>query len=226
RRVSRASRRLSPGVWLNCRGERSEGSAALPRGRAVMAALLPDGEALDDDEAAAIAAPAEAQLVAARQACCEKDRILERDRGRWNHGGVGLERSAERVAADDVGECGTGGGRRLCRHQAREREKARQHGGFLLDPQRACEVGGLVRRLAAMTGNITGGAAEIGPIDLADAVIAEPGPDADGLRARLVSQETQRQLEALPIAIVPIFRDAHGRFPPPSVIHRAQRPRL
>ena len=44
---------------------------------AVLAALLPDGKALDDDHAAAFAAPAEPQLIAPRQALRQEDRVLE-----------------------------------------------------------------------------------------------------------------------------------------------------
>jgi len=47
------------------------------RRRAVLAALLPDGEALDHDHAAAFAAPTDAQLIAPRQALRQEDRVLE-----------------------------------------------------------------------------------------------------------------------------------------------------
>ena len=47
------------------------------RGRTVLAALLPDGEALDDEHAAAFAAPTEPKLIAPRQALREEDRVLE-----------------------------------------------------------------------------------------------------------------------------------------------------
>ena len=59
---------LGPGVKPSL-----DGSARL----AVLAALLPDGEALDDDHAAAFAAPAEAKLIAPRQALRQEDRVLE-----------------------------------------------------------------------------------------------------------------------------------------------------
>ena len=45
--------------------------------RAVLAALVPDGKALDDDHAAAFAAPAEPKLIAPRQALRQEDRVLE-----------------------------------------------------------------------------------------------------------------------------------------------------
>src|SRR6185312_16277702 len=202
-----------PSPWLPIVAAAGARSAQPRRGGAVVAALLPDGEALDDDHAAAVAASTEPKLIAPREAFREKDCVLERDRGRGDHGGVGLERGAERVSACDVRKGGAGGRGGLRRHQPREGEKARQDGGFLLDPQRAGEVGGLVGRLAAMAGNITGGASEIGPIELADAIVTEARPDADRLGARLVCQKTQRQLQALPIALVAVFRDAHGRFP-------------
>jgi len=51
-------------------------SAPLRRG-AVLAALVPDGKALDDDHAAAFAAPAEPKLIAPRQALRQEDRVLE-----------------------------------------------------------------------------------------------------------------------------------------------------
>src|SRR5215470_8312305 len=51
----------------------------------------------------------------------------------------------------------------------------------------------------------------VGAIELADAIVREAGPRADGLRARLVTQEAQRQLHARALAAVAIVRDAHAR---------------
>ena len=51
----------------------------------------------------------------------------------------------------------------------------------------------------------------VGAIQLADAIIRQAGPRADGLRARLVSQEAQRQLHARSLAAVTVVGDAHAR---------------
>src|SRR5579872_2302358 len=75
-----------------------------------------------------------------------------------------------------------------------------------------------------MAGSITGGAPQIRSIELADTVVAEPGPGTDRLRARLVCQETKRQIQPLPVAVVAVFRDAHGRFPLPSMSCRGEIP--
>jgi hypothetical protein len=52
--------------------------------------------------------------------------------------------------------------------------------------------------------------AEVGTVELADAVVGQPGPGADRLRARLVAQEAQRQLHLQPLALIAIVRDAHA----------------
>jgi hypothetical protein len=76
----------------------------------VLASLVPDGEALDDDEPAALAAPAEPQLIAPRQALREEHGVFERDHGRGDQGGIRLERGAERIAAADIRQRRGGGG--------------------------------------------------------------------------------------------------------------------
>ena len=65
----------------------------------------------------------------------------------------------------------------------------------------------LVRRHAPAAGLV-----EIGAIQLADAVVGEAGPRPDGVRARLVVDEPQRQVEPQPVAAVTIVRDPHD-FP-------------
>jgi len=101
----------------------------------MQAALLPDREALHDDHAPAVAASGEPELISPRQAFREEDRVLERDQWGKDQGGVGLERGAERIATGKVRKGGAGRRRGLWRHQPRKRKKARQNGGFLLDPE-------------------------------------------------------------------------------------------
>src|SRR5437762_643254 len=55
--------------------------------------------------------------------------------------------------------------------------------------------------------------AHVGTVQLADAVVRQTGPGADGLGARLVPQEAQRQLHARSLAAVAIVADAHGSRP-------------
>src|ERR1700689_626113 len=55
--------------------------------------------------------------------------------------------------------------------------------------------------------------AHVRAIQLTDAIVREAGPGADGLGARLVAQEAQRQLHARPLAAVTIVADAHGERP-------------
>src|SRR6185437_4004608 len=174
RSLSRSDARAQPIFgWVHCRtavGPTSPVSVAA-RGRAVLATPLPYRKALHDYDAGAIAAPPQPELITPRQTAGKEDCVLERDRGRGSHDAVGLERGAQRMAAGDVRKGGAGGRGGFRRYQPCERKKARQNGRFLLHLERAHEVGGLVRRLAAVTRNITGGAAEIGPIELADAVV-------------------------------------------------------
>ena len=131
-----------------------------------MTAALPNREALDGEQAAALAAPAQAKLIAPRQAFREEAPVLQGDAGRRDDGGVGLVGAAEHMTPGGVRKGGRGRRRPLLGHQAGERKIARQKRGFLLDPHRSGEVGGLVGRLAAVTGNITGGGAQIRPIEL------------------------------------------------------------
>jgi hypothetical protein len=56
-------------------------------------------------------------------------------------------------------------------------------------------------------------ASRVRAVQLADAVVAEAGPRADGLRARLVAQETQCQFHAHPLAVVSIVADPHALLP-------------
>src|SRR6516165_9129071 len=54
---------------------------------------------------------------------------------------------------------------------------------------------------------------QVRAIELANAIVRQPGPRPDGLRARLVMQEAQRQLHARALAAVTIVGDAHaGHF--------------
>ena len=57
--------------------EPASGVGPAARGRAVLATPLPDREALDDEHAAALAAPTEAQLIASRQTVREEDGVFE-----------------------------------------------------------------------------------------------------------------------------------------------------
>jgi hypothetical protein len=56
------------------------------------------------------------------------------------------------------------------------------------------------------------GAHDVAAIELADAIVAEAGPLADGERARFVTDQAQRQIEALAVAGVTVVRDSHGRL--------------
>src|SRR5438105_2143197 len=95
--------------------------------------------------------------------------------------------------------------RALMAAPAAQRQHAREHRGLLLHAQRAREIGDLVRRLAAMSRQVAPRVAHVGAVELTDAVVREPGPGADGLGARLVAQEAQRELQRpalAPVAIV------------------------
>src|SRR4029453_16930442 len=87
----------------------------------------------------------------------------------------------------------------------------------LLDPRRADEEARLPGRLAAMTRDPARRHGEIRAIELADAIVREAGPFANGVRARFGTHETQGQVEAQPIARVAIVRDAH-EFSPVSFV--------
>ena len=53
---------------------------------------------------------------------------------------------------------------------------------------------------------------EIGAIELADAVVGQAGPCTDGVRAGLVVDEAQREVEPQSVAAVAVVGDTHG-FP-------------
>ena len=53
------------------------------------------------------------------------------------------------------------------------------------------------------------GLVEIGAIELADAIVGQPGPCTDGVRARLVVDEAQREVEAQAVAAVAVVGDTH-----------------
>src|SRR5262249_35574557 len=88
-------------------------------------------------------------------------------------------------------------------------QHAPEQRGFLLQSQRAREVRHLMGRLAAMARQVPPRLAHVRAIELADAIVRQPGPRADGLRARLVMQEAQRQLHACALAAVAVIGDAH-----------------
>src|SRR5882762_1048275 len=178
-----------------------------------MTALVAYRIALDDHEAAAVGATAEPQLVSTGKSHRKKDRVLERDlRGR-NQRPIDLERLAQQLASRHAGQPLTRLRRRTYRHDAEQGQQAREHRRLLLHAQRAGEIGDLLRRLAAVTRHVARRIAHVGAVQLANAVVAEPGPRANGLRARLVAQKAQSKLEAQPLAAVAIVRDAHGAVP-------------
>src|SRR5580765_8460599 len=67
-----------------------------------------------------------------------------------------------------------------------------------------------MRRLAPVPRHLALRVAEVGTVELADAVVGKPGPGADGLRARLVTQEAQRQCHLQPLTVIAIVGDAHA----------------
>src|SRR6267143_5585511 len=64
-----------------------------------------------------------------------------------------------------------------------------------------------------MTRQVTPRMTHVGAVQLADAVVRQTGPRADGLGARLVPQEAQCQLHAQALAPVAIVANAHGSLP-------------
>jgi len=56
-----------------------------------------------------------------------------------------------------------------------------------------------------MAGDVAGGVVgDIRAVELADAIVGEARPGADGARARLVVDEAQRQVDSLAVAAVTI----------------------
>src|SRR5215831_9462293 len=186
--------------------------------RAMSAARGAQREALGHHEAAALAAVAEAQLIAAREREGEEHRVLERDLRRGQQQPESLERLAQQHSAGHTWKrsaagTGCGGRARDAGHSpgydTEQRQHAAEQPGFLLQPQRAREVRHLMGRLAAMAREVPPRLAHVGAIELADAIVRQPGPGADGLRARLVMQEAQCQLHACALAVVTVVGDAH-----------------
>ena len=70
-----------------------------------------------------------------------------------------------------------------------------------------------MRRLAAVARQLAVRIVQVGAVQLADAVVAQAGPGADGLRARLVTQEAQREFHAQAFTVVAVVGNAHGGHP-------------
>ncbi|HEY6271339.1 MAG TPA: hypothetical protein VIX19_05020 [Terriglobales bacterium] len=75
------------------------------------------------------------------------------------------------------------------------------------------EKRGLTRRLASMPEHALRIVVEhVAAVQLADAIIAQARPLADGERARFVANQTQRKIQALPVPRVAIIRHSHVRL--------------
>jgi hypothetical protein len=166
------------------------------------------GIAVDDDQAGAVGAGRGAQFIAAGQCHDQEHRVLEADARVGNQPAVGLEGGTEGLAPLHAGQGARGIGHLAERHHAEQVTDAGQHRRFLAHLGRAHEIAGLLRRLAAMAHRRLAVQQETA-IELADAIVTEAGPRTDGARARLVLDETQREVVALAVAVVAVFLDAH-----------------
>ena len=69
-----------------------------------------------------------------------------------------------------------------------------------------------------MTGDATRHVCQVRAIELADAVVREPGPLADGVCTGFVAHEAQGQVEAESVAAVAIVGNTHGGTSPVVVV--------
>lgn len=183
-----------------------------------MAAYRAQRETLGHDEAAAFAATIEPQLISSGERGREEDRVLEGDLRSREQLPESLEGLAEKLAAPEPGKrhasrwhCAGRRGRRCARrHDAEQCQHAREHGTLVLKPCGPREIGDLVWRLAPMARQVASRMIHVGPVELANAIIGEARPGADGPSAGLVAQEAQRQLHARALLAVAIVGDAHG----------------
>src|SRR5690606_32368712 len=63
---------------------------------------------------------------------------------------------------------------------------------------------------------------EVRRVELADSIIAEPRPETDRARARLVADHPKGQLEALFLSPIAMVGGAHGQYPPESASKSAK----
>src|SRR4029077_12932383 len=121
----------------------------------------------------ALGAPADPQLLAAAERAGEEHRVFEGDERRGTRQAVGLEGPAQQPAAREYGERARGWRLGRARYHPEQPQGGRERHGFLLQAQRAAEVGELVWRLAPMPRHLALRVAEVGTVELADAVVGQ-----------------------------------------------------
>jgi len=153
---------------------------------------------------------AESEFITARQCGDQVHRVFEAYAVCGHQLLVDLECLAEQLAAREVGQ----GpliklGSRLRQH-AQQGTHTCQERAFFLEFRRACEVRALLRRAPARPRHRAARLLHVAAIELADAIVREAGPRPYGLRARLVLDEAQGEIETEPVAAVAVVGDAHG----------------
>jgi hypothetical protein len=152
------------------------------------------------------------QFIGARQCHREEHRVLEADAG--VRAGCATKLSYALHSSSPRCAQGMNAARirdRMPGQDSIQLQQGGQRRGIFARFERPREERGLLRRLAAVTRNLRVRVArEIAAVQLADPIVGEARPDADGPGACLVADEADGEIETQTVPAVAIVGYAHG----------------